>query len=194
MSITALAVRVVSEIVILPLMLLSAYVVLLNNSSLDTVGEVTFGLLSSPMDYLLVLLTIFTSLIIILAKPSKFNNQPANLLLNVSLATALMVCFKANHILIFYVFFEVSLLPIFIIVIGWGYQPERLNAAINLMLYTVAGSLPLLVVIVIIAGTTYSQDFDSLLGGIFGGQAPWVLFIASSLAFLIKLPIYLGHL
>lgn len=44
----------------------------------------------------------------------------------------------------FYIFFEASLIPTFLLVIGWGYQPERLQARMYLMLYTITASLPLL--------------------------------------------------
>lgn len=52
----------------------------------------------------------------------------------------------------FYVYFELSLVPIFLIVLGWGYQIERVAAAKAIMLYTMAGSLPLLLVIIFAGG------------------------------------------
>ena len=41
--------------------------------------------------------------------------------------------------------FEVSLIPTLILIIGWGYQPERLQAGIYLIMYTITASLPLLI-------------------------------------------------
>jgi NADH-ubiquinone oxidoreductase chain 4 len=50
----------------------------------------------------------------------------------------------------FYIFFELSLIPLIAIVVGWGYQVERVQAAFYLFIYTIFGSLPLLAVIIYI--------------------------------------------
>lgn len=60
---------------------------------------------------------------------------------------ALIVIFLVSRLAWFYVAFETSLIPITLIVLGWGYQPERLGAARALILYTIVASLPLLVII-----------------------------------------------
>ena len=81
---------------------------------------------------------------------------------------AIMLSFRENHVLYFlivfisacrvmvfrafcafefYLNFEITLFPIFVIILGWGYQPERFNTRIALLLYTISGSLPLLVYI-----------------------------------------------
>jgi NADH-ubiquinone oxidoreductase chain 4 len=59
----------------------------------------------------------------------------------------------------FYVFFEFSLIPITGIVLGWGYQPERLQARNYLVLYTVLASLPLLVSVLFIYGINGHVSF-----------------------------------
>jgi NADH-ubiquinone oxidoreductase chain 4 len=45
----------------------------------------------------------------------------------------------------FYLFFESSLIPTVFLILGWGYQPERLQAGIYLLFYTLLASLPILV-------------------------------------------------
>lgn len=62
-----------------------------------------------------------------------------------SLCLILVVVFSCSRIFVFYIFFEFSLIPITVIVLGWGYQPERVQARNYLVLYTVGASLPLLV-------------------------------------------------
>jgi len=52
-----------------------------------------------------------------------------------------------NNIFYFYILFETSLIPTLIIILGWGYQPERLQAGIYLIIYTIRASLPLLLVL-----------------------------------------------
>ena len=61
-----------------------------------------------------------------------------------SLGIILLLAFVSSSILGFYIFFEASLIPTFLLVLGWGYQPERLQAGIYLLLYTIRASLPLL--------------------------------------------------
>nr|YP_010990547.1 NADH dehydrogenase subunit 4 [Zanna robusticephalica]WOW98861.1 NADH dehydrogenase subunit 4 [Zanna robusticephalica] len=48
----------------------------------------------------------------------------------------------------FYFFFECSLIPLFLIIFGWGYQPERLGAGIFLIFYTLFGSFPFFISII----------------------------------------------
>lgn len=44
----------------------------------------------------------------------------------------------------FYLFFESRLIPTLFLILGWGYQPERLQAGLYLLFYTLFASLPLL--------------------------------------------------
>lgn len=67
-----------------------------------------------------------------------------------TLMLILAVCFSVNSLLIFYIFFEFSLIPTFLVICGWGYQPERLRARKFMVLYTVRASLPLLIFILCI--------------------------------------------
>lgn len=56
----------------------------------------------------------------------------------------------------FYVIFEATLIPTLIIITRWGNQTERLNAGVYFLFYTLAGSLPLLVALLVLqnsAGT-----------------------------------------
>lgn len=56
----------------------------------------------------------------------------------------LLVFFLTNSMLLLYIYLEVSILPIFLI-IGWGYQTERVSARLASMFYTISSSMPLLV-------------------------------------------------
>ena len=66
----------------------------------------------------------------------------------ITLSYVLLIAFSVSRIIHFYFMFEASLIPTLIIVLGWGYQPERLQAGLYMMIYTVAASLPLLLLIV----------------------------------------------
>lgn len=56
----------------------------------------------------------------------------------------LIIVFTVLDFFQFYFFFECSLIPVFLIIFGWGYQPERLNAGFFLILYTLFASFPFL--------------------------------------------------
>jgi len=59
----------------------------------------------------------------------------------------LMLTFRRANYLGFYIFFEASLVPTLLVIIGWGYQTERLQAGVYFLFYTITSSLPLLLVI-----------------------------------------------
>lgn len=92
--------------------------------------------------------------------------------------------------LYFIFFFEWSLIPIFFIIIGWGYQPERLKARLALFFYTLFASLPLLISIIII--TNWRETIKiSIIISVDISKFLWLIRV---LAFLVKFPIYIVHL
>nr|QDH07366.1 NADH dehydrogenase subunit 4 [Chamberlainia hainesiana] len=107
------------------------------------------------------------------------------------LMVVLILCFASDSLLMFYVFFESSLIPIFFIICGWGYQPERLSAGKYMVLYTVCASLPLLMVLFFVFLTSGSVSLLLLSSG--DAVIGPVMFLAMILAFLVKAPIYGVH-
>jgi len=105
----------------------------------------------------------------------------------------IVLSFSVNRIFIFYFFFEWSLIPIFIIILGWGYQMERVKASLYLFFYTLFASLPLLVFILsqidyLFNSNIYYLNFkDSIITMDYRS-----LFIMV-LAFLVKFPIFFVH-
>lgn len=109
------------------------------------------------------------------------------------LVLRLIFSFLSTNIIIFYFFFEWSLIPIFIIIIGWGYQIERIKARLYMLFYTLFASLPLLLIIIIIIRISRSSSMFFLIVNIrFINNIP-LLSIFSVIAFLVKFPIYLVH-
>ena len=115
------------------------------------------------------------------------------------LLTGLVGVFIALDMFLFYVFFEVMLIPMYFIIGIWG-GANRLYAAIKFFIYTMTGSLLMLVAIVVLvwkvqaATGPLSFSYDHLLrnASAVGGAAPW-LFAAFALAFAIKVPIFPFH-
>nr|YP_009353821.1 NADH dehydrogenase subunit 4 [Bryopa lata]AQZ26107.1 NADH dehydrogenase subunit 4 [Bryopa lata] len=106
-------------------------------------------------------------------------------------AFSLLVAFSSGHISLFYIAFEGSLIPMIFLILGWGYQPERVRASMYLSMYMVGGSLPLLSVIVLshsLWGSTYFFLFpgSEVVSGV------WAFSVLG--AFLVKLPVFSAHL
>ena len=119
--------------------------------------------------------------------------------LMLALIAGLVGTFIALDLFVFYVYFEVMLIPMYFIIGIWGGK-ERLRAAIKFFIYTFFGSLLMLVAILVlvwkVAGATgvLSFSYDHLLANAnaVGSLAPW-LFAAFALAFAIKVPIFPFH-
>ena len=109
------------------------------------------------------------------------------------LILSLIFSFSSTNIIMFYFFFEWSLIPIFIIIIGWGYQIERIKASLYMLFYTLFASLPLLLVIIIIIIANYSRSIFFLI--ISSNKIYMVssLTFFTALAFLVKFPMFLVH-
>nr|YP_010713571.1 NADH dehydrogenase subunit 4 [Monetaria moneta]WDA98703.1 NADH dehydrogenase subunit 4 [Monetaria moneta] len=103
------------------------------------------------MSSILVSLTLWISLMMMIASQNSVktsnNNHTLFTMFVLSLNLILIITFLSSSILSFYFLFEASLIPTLLLILGWGYQPERLQAGMYMMIYTVAASLPLLLII-----------------------------------------------
>nr|WGM81261.1 NADH dehydrogenase subunit 4 [Cumberlandia monodonta] len=123
----------------------------------------------------------------------KVKNKGKEFVLSVLVLTVvLFCCFSVSSLFSFYVLFEFSLIPTLFLILGWGYQPERLQAGKYMMLYTVGASLPLLILVVFVLVELGSIFYGRVGMDRFGGG--WLVVLCASLAFLVKLPIYGFHL
>ena len=142
----------------------------------------------------IILLSIYLTVLIMFSQiKTKYTFLLSKLFLVLMLT--LVMAFSTDCVLIFYFWFERSLLPIFIIIMGWGYQPERIVAGLYIFFYTLFASLPLLIIMVLLRVFSISSMF-SLVRTLhifnMGCMQRYKLFLV--LAFLVKFPIYLVHL
>lgn len=114
-------------------------------------------------------------------------------LIFLNLVIRLVFSFRRTNIIIFYFFFEWSLIPIFIVIMGWGYQLERLKASLYILFYTLFASLPLLLVILkmILDNCRRSICFLPIVSSRI--KISIIIILLSILAFLVKFPIYMAH-
>nr|AEB26560.1 NADH dehydrogenase subunit 4 [Nannoperca australis]AGG69224.1 NADH dehydrogenase subunit 4 [Nannoperca australis] len=157
---------------------------------------------TDPLSTPLLVLTCWLLPLMILASQSHTASEPINrqrmfIMLLTSLQIFLILAFSATEILMFYVMFEATLIPTLILITRWGNQTERLNAGTYFLFYTLAGSLPLLVALLLLQnnmGTLslltlqYSDPFPLLT------NADKLWWAGCLLAFLVKMPLYGVHL
>ena len=171
------------------------------NSSYEIVNSF---LSQDSMTSVLISLTLWISIIMILASQNRVkiakNSFSHFTFIILALNIILVVAFYINSVILFYFFFEASLIPTLLLILGWGYQPERLQAGIYIIIYTVAASLPLLLTILwniwrtscsrILITSTLRLN-TSLLNITWGRN---LLTLLIFIAFLVKLPIFTVHL
>nr|AND46684.1 NADH dehydrogenase subunit 4 [Anopheles cruzii] len=104
----------------------------------------------------------------------------------------LLLTFSSMSMFMFYLFFEASLIPTLFLILGWGYQPERLQAGIYLLFYTLLASLPLLIGIFYILNFNNTLSFNLLINVSFLNMN--LLYLCLIFAFLVKMPMFLVHL
>lgn len=149
---------------------------------------------SPDLDFLRGALVILTAWLLVFMVKARVNNKikQSLILLFKALLIFLSLRFYTTNILLFYLFFEASLIPIFWIVIGWGYQPERLLARLIIFFYTLASSFPLLLGILLTSKMNFSLEM--VISPLSGGELNLWIGVALVLAFLVKFPIFLFHL
>nr|QIJ58830.1 NADH dehydrogenase subunit 4 [Stonogobiops yasha] len=157
---------------------------------------------TDPLSTPLLVLSCWLLPLMILASQNHTAQEPVNrqrmyITLLISLQMFLILAFSATEVILFYVMFEATLIPTLIIITRWGNQTERLNAGTYFLFYTLAGSLPLLVALLVLQNTTGTL---SLLTLQYTPNIP-MLTIADKLwwagcllAFLVKMPLYGMHL
>jgi NADH-quinone oxidoreductase subunit M len=97
--------------------------------------------------------------------------------------------FTAQDLLLFYVFWEAMLIPLYVLVGVWG-GPGRLGATLKFVIYTMAGSLLMLASIIVLGLERGSFDIPSLITS--GNSSVW-LFLGFAAAFAVKAPLFPLH-
>nr|AIA61041.1 NADH dehydrogenase subunit 4 [Pampus argenteus] len=114
-----------------------------------------------------------------------------------SLQIFLILAFSATEIIMFYIMFEATLIPTLILITRWGNQAERLNAGTYFLFYTLAGSLPLLVALLLLQNNTGTLSLLTLQYSTplqLNSYADKMWWAGCLLAFLVKMPLYGMHL
>ncbi len=107
--------------------------------------------------------------------------------------TAMIGLFAAANLFLFYIFWELMIVPLFLLIGVWG-GPGRVYAAIKFLLFTLAGSVLMLVGMISLYSTCGTLDFRALAAGaaLEPGFQAW-LFLAFLTAFAVKVPMFPVH-
>ncbi len=127
---------------------------------------------------------------------AKVKERPhAYVVLMLLLETAAIGTFTALDAILFYVFFEVSLVSMYFMIAGWGHE-DRQRAALMFFIYTLLGSLPLLLAILGLYLGSDPQTFDMRVwidNPPLSGSAAMLALVAMLFTFAVKTPVFPFH-
>nr|YP_010016404.1 NADH dehydrogenase subunit 4 [Perlomyia isobeae]QOI73906.1 NADH dehydrogenase subunit 4 [Perlomyia isobeae] len=176
------------------LLFVTAFLFLSMNVFSTFIGNLGYFLGCDVLSFSLILLSFWICTLMITASESILRSSShvgLFLFMILMLLIFLYSTFGTTNIFLFYVFFESSLIPTLFLILGWGYQPERLQAGVYLLFYTLLASLPLLVGIFclyISTGSLYIPLLSCL------NHSNMLFYLSMIIAFLVKMPMFLVHL
>lgn len=106
----------------------------------------------------------------------------------------LLVFFSSLDLILFYVFFESVLIPMFILIIVWGSRSRKVHAALQFFLYTLIGSVLMLLGILFIYSELGTTDITYFLNHIFSEDRQMILWLCFFIPFAVKVPMFPFHI
>ena len=160
-----------------------------------SVLNINYALGVDGISVLFIILNAFITLMVVLAGWEVIQKRPAQYMAAFLIMSGLINgAFAAQDAILFYVFFEGMLIPLYLIIGMWG-GPRRVYASVKLFLYTLLGSLLMLVAMVYLStqtgGSFAIADFQNLKHIPLGVQQ--LLFVAFFLSFAVKVPMWPVH-
>lgn len=145
------------------------------------------------LSVLLIVLSVFTNLIVILATWTSIHTRVAQYLSAFLIMQGLLVgVFSATDAIVFYIFWEATLVPMYLIIGVWG-SDNRVYAAIKFFLYTFLGSILMLASFLYLGYLANSFNIETFYAIKLSMTAQTLIFIAFFLGFAIKVPMFPVH-
>nr|AEP27448.1 NADH dehydrogenase subunit 4 [Deporaus betulae] len=169
------------------------FVFMMNFSFGNLFINISYFLGEDLLSFMMIILSFWICSLMILASEKLFklkNYFNLFMLVMMFMMLSLFITFSSLNLFIFYLFFEISLIPTLILIIGWGYQPERIEAGMYLLFYTLLVSLPMMIVLFFIFDKMYSLEFYFLNGDL----NSIFIYLFMNLVFFIKIPMFFVHL
>lgn len=156
--------------------------------------KINYALGVDGISVLFIILNAFITLLVVLAGWEVIQKRPEQYMTAFLIMSGLINgAFAAQDAILFYVFFEGMLIPLYLIIGAWG-GPRRVYASVKLFLYTLMGSLLMLVAMVYLyyqTGSFSIVDFQNIKQIPLGVQQ--LLFAAFFLSFAVKVPMFPVH-
>nr|AML26377.1 NADH dehydrogenase subunit 4 [Staphylinidae sp. BMNH 1274633] len=174
-------------------MFVASLVFMVNMKIISIPVNISYNFMEDLLSYTLILLSFWICSLMLLASASLFNKKnyyQLFLFMVLFLLISLFMTFSSMNLFLFYLFFEMSLIPTLILIIGWGYQPERIQAGTYLLFYTMFASLPMMLFMFYY----YSKNYSLNLFFLSMNLSSFYLFLFMNFVFLVKMPMYLVHL
>jgi len=141
----------------------------------------------------LIILTTFINIVVVISAWEVIQDKPAMYLASFLIMTGFMVgVFAATDSILFYIFFEATLIPMFLIIGIWG-GPRRVYATIKFFLYTFLGSVFMLIALIYMGSKADSFAIQALHELPLASTAQTLIFFAFFIAFAVKIPMWPVH-
>lgn len=155
--------------------------------------NINYSLGVDGLSLLMVLLSAYITLVVVIAAISHVHDKVAQYLAAFLILQGAMVgVFAAQDAMLFYVFWEVTLIPIYLAIGVWG-SSNRQYAAVKFFLYTFAGSALLFVGLLYLGMQANSFQITAMYGLSLSMKAQILLFVAFFAAFAVKIPMWPVH-
>jgi NADH-quinone oxidoreductase subunit M len=156
-------------------------------------GPIKYKMGVDGISMLFVILTTFLMPLCILASWESIEDRVKEYMIAFLLLETLMIgVFCALDIVLFYLFFEGGLIPMFLIIGVWG-GPRRVYASFKFFLYTLLGSVLMLLAIMMMYWHSGTTDIPTLMTTSFPAGMQWWLWIAFFASFAVKMPMWPVH-
>ena len=156
-------------------------------------GSVAWALGIDGIALMLIMLSVFLMPICIGASWRAIDKRVPEYMAAFLLMEALMIgVFCAQDLLLFYIFFEGGLIPMYLIIGIWG-GVERIKASYKFFLYTLAGSVLMLIAMLIMIATAGTSSIPALMAYDFAPGLQWWLWLAFFASFAVKMPMWPVH-
>nr|AJC10817.1 NADH deshydrogenase subunit 4 [Macoma balthica] len=167
------------------------------SASVETIMFNTSWWMEDYFSVSLISLTMFVILISLIASDDDFmldSSWSKFATMVVLIGLSCMCFFCCADFFLFFFFFESSLIPTAVLILSWGHQPERLQAGLQMIIYTVCGSLPFLV---LLCGIWLDCGTDKMMIMCFTNQEmiseSVVFWFLLMIGMLVKVPVFLVH-
>ena len=156
-------------------------------------GYIKFKFGIDGISILFIVLTAFITPICIISCVNSVKNRLKEFLIAILVLESFMIgVFCSLDLVIFYLFFEAGLIPMFLIIGIWG-GPKRVYAAFKFFLFTLLGSVLMLVAIISIYWITGTTDVTEIFSKKIPAEYQYVLWLAFFSSFAVKMPMWPVH-